>query len=142
MYDLLRINTDKCVMLSDEKSRFSVKGKPIHHFVGTTTFNEYTVVHVGCLAKINPATPLGKFCVLSCGIFIAAEGARVSRASSIISVDLNASRLEGGEQVTKSFKGKSSLLTQSHSLRSTRCSISCLKEKLFDASLTWMDNNG
>ncbi|KAF6151379.1 hypothetical protein GIB67_012239, partial [Kingdonia uniflora] len=68
MCDLLRINTDRCAMLSDGKSRFSVKGKPIHHFVGTSAFNEYTVVHVGCLAKINPATPLYKVCVLSCGI--------------------------------------------------------------------------
>ncbi|KAI8535705.1 hypothetical protein RHMOL_Rhmol10G0194400 [Rhododendron molle] len=31
-------------------------------------FSEYTVVHVGCLAKINPAAPLDKVCVVSCGI--------------------------------------------------------------------------
>lgn len=66
--DLLRINTDRGVMLHDGKSRFSIKGKPIYHFVGTSTFSEYTVTHVGCLAKINPAAPLDKVCVLSCGI--------------------------------------------------------------------------
>ena len=68
MCDLLRINTDRGVMIHDEKSRFSINGKPIFHFVGTSTFSEYTVVHVGCLAKINPAAPLDKVCVLSCGI--------------------------------------------------------------------------
>ena len=68
MCDLLRINTDRGVMLSDNKSRFSINGKPIYHFVGTSTFSEYTVVHVGCVAKINPAAPLDKVCVLSCGI--------------------------------------------------------------------------
>ena len=68
MCDLLRINTDRGVMISDGKTRFSKNGQPIHHFVGTSTFSEYTVVHVGCLAKINPAAPLDKVCVLSCGI--------------------------------------------------------------------------
>nr|XP_034892899.1 alcohol dehydrogenase isoform X1 [Populus alba] len=68
MCDLLRINTDRGVMLNDGKSRFSIRGQPIYHFVGTSTFSEYTVVHVGCLAKINPAAPLDKVCVLSCGI--------------------------------------------------------------------------
>jgi len=68
MCDLLRINTDRGVMLSDGKSRFSIRGQPIYHFVGTSTFSEYTVIHVGCLAKINPAAPLDKVCLLSCGI--------------------------------------------------------------------------
>ncbi|CAL5414660.1 unnamed protein product [Camellia sinensis] len=122
MCDLLRINTDRRVMIHDQKSRFSINGKPIFHFVGTSTFSEYTVVHVGCLAKINPLTPLDKVCVLSCGIstgfgatvnvakpkkgstvaifrlgavgLAAAEGARVSGASRIIGVDLNSNRYE------------------------------------------------
>ncbi|BAT79230.1 hypothetical protein VIGAN_02207400 [Vigna angularis var. angularis] len=68
MCDLLRINTDRGVMLNDGKSRFSINGQPIYHFVGTSTFSEYTVVHVDCVAKINPTAPLGKVCVLSCGI--------------------------------------------------------------------------
>lgn len=68
MCSLLRINTDRGVMLNDGKSRFSINGNPIYHFVGTSTFSEYTVVHVGCVAKINPLAPLDKVCVLSCGI--------------------------------------------------------------------------
>ncbi|GAV61473.1 LOW QUALITY PROTEIN: ADH_zinc_N domain-containing protein/ADH_N domain-containing protein [Cephalotus follicularis] len=68
MCDLLRINTDRGVMLNDGKSRFSINGQPIYHFVGTSTFSEYTVIHVGCVAKINPAAPLDKVCILSCGI--------------------------------------------------------------------------
>ncbi|XLR32546.1 hypothetical protein HN51_052494 [Arachis hypogaea] len=68
MCDLLRINTDRGVMIHDQESRFSIKGKPIYHFVGTSTFSEYTVVHAGCVAKINPEAPLDKVCVLSCGI--------------------------------------------------------------------------
>ncbi|CAL5414661.1 unnamed protein product [Camellia sinensis] len=122
MCDLLRINTDRRVMIHDQKSRFSINGKPIFHFVGTSTFSEYTVVHVGCLAKINPLAPLDKVCVLSCGIstgfgatvnvakpkkgstvavfglgavgLAAAEGAKVSGASRIIGVDLNSNRYE------------------------------------------------
>ena len=63
MCDLLRINTDRGMMLNDDQSRFSINGQPIYHFVGTSTFSEYTVVHVGCVAKINPAAPLHKVCV-------------------------------------------------------------------------------
>jgi len=122
MCDLLRINTDRGVMIGDGKSRFSIGGKPIYHFVGTSTFSEYTVMHVGCVAKINPEAPLDKVCVLSCGIstglgasinvakppkgstvaifglgavgLAAAEGARIAGASRIIGVDLNANRFE------------------------------------------------
>ncbi|KAG8089493.1 hypothetical protein GUJ93_ZPchr0011g27014 [Zizania palustris] len=122
MCDLLRINTDRGVMLSDGQSRFSINGKPIFHFVGTSTFSEYTVMHVGCVAKINPEAPLDKVCVLSCGIstglgatinvakprkgstvaifglgavgLAAAEGARISGASRIIGIDLNPNRFE------------------------------------------------
>uniref|UniRef100_A0ACD5W852 Uncharacterized protein n=1 Tax=Avena sativa TaxID=4498 RepID=A0ACD5W852_AVESA len=122
MCDLLRINTDRGVMIGDGKSRFSIDGKPIYHFVGTSTFSEYTVMHVGCVAKINPEAPLDKVCVLSCGIstglgasinvakppkgstvaifglgavgLAAAEGARIAGASRIIGIDLNANRFE------------------------------------------------
>lgn len=120
--DVLRINTERGVMLSDGKSRFSINGSPINHFLGTSTFCEYTVVHAGCLAKINPLAPLDKVCVLSCGIstglgatlnvakpkkgssvaifglgavgLAAAEGARIAGASRIIGVDLNPHRFE------------------------------------------------
>jgi len=57
MCDLLRINTDRGVIIHDSQTRFSVKGQPIYHFVGTSTFSEYTVVHAGCVAKVNPTAP-------------------------------------------------------------------------------------
>ncbi|KAJ8616770.1 hypothetical protein MRB53_036142 [Persea americana] len=84
MCDLLRINTDRGVMLSDGKSRFSINGNPINHFLGTSTFSEYTVIHTGCLAKIDRLAPLDK----------AAEGARIAGASRIIGVDLNPQRFD------------------------------------------------
>ncbi|KAG5612160.1 hypothetical protein H5410_023441 [Solanum commersonii] len=68
MCELLRINTDRGVMISDGQTRFSKDGKPIYHFVGTSTFSEYTVAHSGCVTKIDPQAPLDKVCVLSCGI--------------------------------------------------------------------------
>lgn len=83
MCDLLRINTDRGVMLNDGKTRFSINGKPIYHFVGTSTFSEYTVVHVGCVAKINPAAPLDKVCVLSCGISTGSDHVSRTRLLSL-----------------------------------------------------------
>ena len=68
MCDLLRINTERGVMINDGKSRFSINGKLIYHFLGTSTFSEYIVVHSGCVAKINPAAPLNKVCILSFGV--------------------------------------------------------------------------
>ncbi|KAM3238227.1 Alcohol dehydrogenase 1 [Capsicum annuum] len=125
MCDLLRINTDRGVMISDGQTRFSKDGKPIYHFVGTSTFSEYTVAHSGCVTKIDPQAPLDKVCVLSCGIstglgatlnvakptrgsivaifglgavgLAAAEGARISGASRIIGIDLNPSRFDSAK---------------------------------------------
>ncbi|KAH9784974.1 Alcohol dehydrogenase class-P [Citrus sinensis] len=68
MCDLLRINSVRGVMLADGQSRFSINGEPVNHFLGTSTFSEYTVVHSGCVAKINPLAPLDKVCILSCGV--------------------------------------------------------------------------
>lgn len=68
MCDLLRINPARGVMLSDGNSRFSINGKPINHFLGTSTFSQYTVAHSDCVVKINPTAPLDKVCILSCGI--------------------------------------------------------------------------
>ncbi|KAJ4867809.1 Alcohol dehydrogenase class-P [Raphanus sativus] len=68
MCDLLRINTERGGMIHDGESRFSINGKPIHHFLGTSTFSEYTVVHSGQVAKINPEAPLDKVCIVSCGL--------------------------------------------------------------------------
>ncbi|CAN1801801.1 Alcohol dehydrogenase 1 [Linum perenne] len=90
MCDLLRINTDR-------KSRFSVDGNPIYHFLGTSTFSEYTVCH-GLGATLNVAKPKKGQSVAVFGLgavgLAAAEGARMCGASKIIGVDLNPSRFE------------------------------------------------
>jgi len=72
--EVLRINSDRGVMLSDGKTRFSKNGQPIYHFLGTSTFTEYSVLHAGCVAKINPAAPLDKVCVVSCGFCTGLSG--------------------------------------------------------------------
>ena len=55
-------------MLSDGQPRFSARGQPIFHFMGTSTFSEYTVVHDVSVAKIDRSAPLDKVCLLGCGI--------------------------------------------------------------------------
>jgi S-(hydroxymethyl)glutathione dehydrogenase/alcohol dehydrogenase len=55
-------------LMPDGTSRFSKNGKPILHYMGCSTFSEYTVLPEIALAKINPAAPLDKVCLLGCGI--------------------------------------------------------------------------
>ncbi|TPG06429.1 S-(hydroxymethyl)glutathione dehydrogenase/class III alcohol dehydrogenase [Rhodanobacter glycinis] len=55
-------------LMPDGTSRFSLNGKPLLHYMGTSTFSEYTVLPEISLAKINPAAPLEKVCLLGCGI--------------------------------------------------------------------------
>lgn len=54
--------------MPDGTSRFTCKGKQIFHFMGTSTFSEYTVVADISVAKIDAAAPLDKVCLLGCGI--------------------------------------------------------------------------
>ncbi|MBS1147895.1 MAG: S-(hydroxymethyl)glutathione dehydrogenase / alcohol dehydrogenase, partial [Proteobacteria bacterium] len=54
--------------MPDGTRRFSKNGKPIFHYMGCSTFSEYTVVPEIALAKINPAAPLDKVCLLGCGV--------------------------------------------------------------------------
>ncbi len=55
-------------LMPDGTTRFSKDGKPIYHYMGTSTFAEYTVVPEIALAKINPQAPLDKVCLLGCGV--------------------------------------------------------------------------
>jgi S-(hydroxymethyl)glutathione dehydrogenase/alcohol dehydrogenase len=55
-------------LMPDGTSRFSLNGKPLLHYMGTSTFSEYTVLPEISLAKINKAAPLDKVCLLGCGI--------------------------------------------------------------------------
>ncbi len=54
--------------MPDGTSRFSLKGKTVYHYMGTSTFSEYTVVPEIAVVKINPLAPLDKACLLGCGI--------------------------------------------------------------------------
>ena len=54
--------------MPDHTRRFTCKGQPIYHYMGCSTFSEYTVVPEIALAKINPAAPLDKVCLLGCGV--------------------------------------------------------------------------
>ena len=55
-------------LLPDGTTRFSFNGDTLYHYMGTSTFSEYTVVPEIALAKINPQAPLEKACLLGCGI--------------------------------------------------------------------------
>lgn len=55
-------------LMPDGTTRFSYKGQPIYHYMGTSTFSEYTVVPEISLAKIQKDAPLEKVCLLGCGV--------------------------------------------------------------------------
>ncbi|NXP43314.1 ADH1 dehydrogenase, partial [Leiothrix lutea] len=66
-------------LLPDKTSRFSCKGKQVHHFLWVSTFAEYTVVPEYAVAKIDAAAPLDKVCLFSCG-FSTGYGAAINTA--------------------------------------------------------------
>ncbi|MBW3550161.1 MAG: alcohol dehydrogenase catalytic domain-containing protein, partial [Proteobacteria bacterium] len=55
-------------LMPDGTTRFSINGKPIFHYMGTSTFSEYTVLPEIALAKIPKEAPLEKVCLLGCGV--------------------------------------------------------------------------
>lgn len=109
-------------LMPDGTSRFSKDGKPIFHYMGTSTFSEYTVLPEIAVAKINKAAPLDKVCLLGCGIttgigavlntakvepgstvavfglggigLSVIQGAVMAKASRIIAIDINESKFE------------------------------------------------
>jgi len=54
--------------LPDGTTRLSREGEPIRHFMGTSTFAEYTVMPEIALAKIDPEAPLDRACLFACGL--------------------------------------------------------------------------
>ena len=74
-------------LMPDGSSRFSCAGKSLFHYMGTSTFSEYTVLPEIALAKINPAAPLDKICLLGCGI------------TTGIGAVLNTAKVEAGASV-------------------------------------------
>jgi S-(hydroxymethyl)glutathione dehydrogenase/alcohol dehydrogenase len=109
-------------LMPDGSSRFSQKGKTLFHYMGTSTFSEYTVLPEIALAKINKQAPLDKVCLLGCGIttgigavlntakvepgstvavfglggigLSVIQGAVMAKAERIIAVDLNEEKFE------------------------------------------------
>lgn len=55
-------------LMPDGTSRISYRGEKIHHYMGTSTFAEYTVVPEIALANVRKDAPLDKVCLLGCGV--------------------------------------------------------------------------
>ena len=55
-------------LMPDGTSRFSLDGKPLHHYMGTSTFAQHTVVPEIALAKIREDAPFDKVCYIGCGV--------------------------------------------------------------------------
>ncbi|MBA6231135.1 S-(hydroxymethyl)glutathione dehydrogenase/class III alcohol dehydrogenase [Colwellia sp. MB3u-28] len=109
-------------LMPDGTSRFSLNGTVIFHYMGCSTFSEYTVLPEISLAKVNPKAPLEEVCLLGCGVttgmgavmntakvevgdtvaifglggigLSAVIGATMAKASRIIAIDINESKFE------------------------------------------------
>ncbi len=107
-------------LMPDGTSRFSYKGKPVFHYMGCSTFANYTVLPEIALAKVREDAPFDKICYIGCGVTTGIgaviwtakvepganvvvfglggiglnviQGARMAGASKIIGVDLNNER--------------------------------------------------
>ncbi len=55
-------------LMPDGSSRFSLNGEPLYHYMGTSTFANYTVLPEIALAKIRPDAPFDKVCYIGCGV--------------------------------------------------------------------------
>ena len=109
-------------LMPDGTTRFYKDGQPIFHYMGCSTFSEYTVLPEISLAKVNKAAPLKEVCLLGCGVttgmgavmntakveegaivaifglggigLSAVIGATMAKASRIIAIDINESKFE------------------------------------------------
>lgn len=81
-------------LMPDGTTRFSKNGKPIHHYMGTSTFSEYTVLPEISLAVIDKAAPLDEVCLLGCavttGIGAVLKTAKVQPGSTVAVFGLGA----------------------------------------------------
>jgi len=55
-------------LMPDGTSRFSYQGKPVMHYMGCSTFANYTVLPEIALAKVRPDAPFDKICYIGCGV--------------------------------------------------------------------------
>jgi len=113
-------------VMPDGTSRFSLKGKPLMHYMGCSTFSNYTVLPEISLAKVREDAPFDKICYIGCGvttgigavIFQAKveigstvavfglggiglnviQGSKLAGASRIIGIDINSDRESLGEK--------------------------------------------
>jgi len=113
-------------VMPDGTSRFSLDGKPLFHYMGTSTFSEYTVLPEVSLAKVSKDAPLDKICLLGCGVttgigavfntakvtpgstiavfglgaigLAVIQGALMAKASRIIAIDMNPDKFELARQ--------------------------------------------
>lgn len=74
-------------LMPDGTSRFSYEGKPLFHYMGCSTFSEYTVLPEISLAKIPKEAPLDQVCLLGCGV------------TTGIGAVLNTAKVEAGASV-------------------------------------------
>jgi S-(hydroxymethyl)glutathione dehydrogenase/alcohol dehydrogenase len=109
-------------LMPDGTTRFSHQGQPIHHYMGCSTFSEYTVVAEVSLAKVNPQANPEQVCLLGCGVttglgavsntakvqpgdsvavfglggigLAVVHGAQLAKAGRIIAVDTNPDKFE------------------------------------------------
>lgn len=113
-------------LMPDGTTRFSYKGQPIYHYMGCSTFSEYTVVAEVSLAKVNPEANPEHVCLLGCGVttglgavkntakvqegdtvavfglggigLAVVQGAKKAKAGKIIAVDTNPEKFKLAEQ--------------------------------------------
>src|SRR3982075_3782893 len=113
-------------VMPDGTSRFSIEGKPIHHYMGCSTFANFTVLPEIAVAKIREDAPFDKVCYIGCGVTTGigavintakvetgarvvvfglggiglnvVQGCRMVGADMIVGVDLNPRRRELAEQ--------------------------------------------
>ncbi|KGK21318.1 S-(hydroxymethyl)glutathione dehydrogenase [Vibrio navarrensis] len=114
-------------LMPDGTTRFYKDGEPIFHYMGCSTFSEYTVLPEISLAKVNKEAPLEEICLLGCGVttgmgavmntakvkkgdtvaifglggigLSAIIGARMVGASRIIGIDINKKKFELAKQL-------------------------------------------
>ena len=128
--------------LPDGTTRLSRDGEPIRHFLGTSTFAEYTVMPEIALAKVSPEAALDRACVFACGLSTgvgaalntakvqagstcvvfgaglvglgAIVGCRLNGAERIVCVDMSESRLElaRGQGATDTLRGGPQVVEQ------------------------------
>ena len=113
-------------VMPDGTSRFSMNGKPIHHYMGCSTFANFTVLPEIAVAKVREDAPFDKICYIGCGVTTGVgaalwtakvapgdnvvvfglggiglnvvQGARIAGADMIVGVDINPARREIGEK--------------------------------------------